>query len=385
MSIATAPPPAPPMLRLEDPPEPPEERLRPRRSGPDDVISLVGAAISAFSLVWLVFEWLTPMSGGLGFWLCWYVAFLGLYATVTHQRRGRLVMKDRIATVLLTTTALCLFVPMTFIVGYTIYKGYHALRPTFFTEDQRYTASLSKATEGGGLHAIIGTLEQVGLATIFSVPLGVSTAVFLSEIGGRLARPVRLVVDTMTAIPTIVAGLFIFATIVLTFGQSGLAGALALAVLMLPTVTKTAEMVLKLVPGGLREASLALGGSQWRTTRSVVLPTARSGLATAVILGIARAIGETAPLLLTIGGAFIVNADPLHGKQDALPFFVWRLIKFPQEAQQMRAWTGALVLLALVLVLFTTARAIGGRGAGHIGRISRWRQRRLYAQTEDIS
>jgi phosphate transport system permease protein len=209
--------------------------------------------------------------------------------------------------------------------------------------------------------------------------------VFLSEIGGRLARPVRLVVDTMTAIPTIVAGLFVFATVVLTLGQSGFAGALALSVLMLPTVTKTAELVLKLVPGGLREASLALGGSQWRTTKDVVLPTARSGLVTSVILGIARAIGETAPLLLTIGGAFIVNTNPFHGKQDALPFFVWRLIKFPEEAQQLRAWTGALVLLALVLVLFAIARAIGGRGTGHIGRISRWRQRRFTAEIKDLA
>ncbi|MBV9952218.1 MAG: phosphate ABC transporter permease PstA, partial [Acidimicrobiia bacterium] len=306
MSIATAPPPSPPVLRLEEPPEEPELRIRPRRSGPDDVVGLVGAAVAAFSLVWLVFEWLTPMSGGFGFWLCWYVAFLGLYATVTYQRRGRMVAVDRIWTVVLTTAALCLFVPMVFIVGYTIYKGYHALRPTFFTQDLRYTSSLNKATDGGGKHAIIGTLEQVGLATLISVPLGVATAVFLSEIGGRLARPVRLVVDTMTAIPTIVAGLFVFATVVLTLGQSGFAGALALSVLMLPTVTKTAELVLKLVPGGLREASLALGGSQWRTTKDVVLPTARSGLVTSVILGIARAIGETAPLLLTIGGAFIV-------------------------------------------------------------------------------
>jgi phosphate transport system permease protein len=144
---------------------------------------------------------------------------------------------------------------------------------------------------------------------------------------------------------------------------------------MLPTVTRTAEVVLRLVPGGLREASLALGASEWRTVHDVVLPTSRSGLVTAVILGVARAIGETAPLLLTIGGAFVVNANPFHGKQDALPYFVYRLIKFPQTAQVQRAWTGALVLLALVLVLFVAARIVGGRKAGSAGILRR--QRRL--------
>ena len=143
--------------------------------------------------------------------------------------------------------------------------------------------------------------------------------------------------------------------------------------LFLPTVTRTAEVVLRLVPGGLREASLALGGTDWRTTSTVVLPTSRSGLATAVILGIARVIGETAPLILTVGGAFVVNTNPFGGKQDALPFFVFRLVRFPQEAQIQRAWTGALVLLILVLVLFVTARMLGGRGPDHISKFKRKR------------
>jgi len=364
----------PTVFRLDDASDAPEARVRLRRFHPDDLTATCGAGVSAFCAVWLVYERFTPLSGGLGFWLSWYVVFLALYWLIVRGRDGRMAATDRLATVVLTTAGLGLLVPLVLIVGYTVYKGWTALRPAFFVKDLRYTGSLSKATDGGGLHAIVGTLEQVGLAVLISVPLGVTTAVFLNEVGGRLARPVRLIVDTMSAIPSIVAGLFIYAVIVLTLGQNGFAGALALAVLMLPTVTRTAEVVLRLVPGGLREASLALGASEWRTVHDVVLPTSRSGLVTAVILGVARAIGETAPLLLTIGGAFVVNANPFHGKQDALPYFVYRLIKFPQTAQVQRAWTGALVLLALVLVLFVAARIVGGRKPGSAGILRRQRR-----------
>ena len=196
-----------------------------------------------------------------------------------------------------------LLVPLVLVVGYTVYRGYSALRAHFFFDTLRTTGPSSKASDGGAAHAIIGTLEQVGLAMLMSVPLGVATALFLNEIRGRMARPVRLIVDAMSAIPSIVAGLFIYAVFVLGlgYGLSGFAGALALAVLMLPTVTRTAEVVLRLVPGGLREGALALGGTEWRMAKQVILPTARAGLVTAVILGVARAVGETAPLLLTIG------------------------------------------------------------------------------------
>jgi phosphate transport system permease protein len=353
----------------------PEARLRPRRFGSDDVAVLGAAALAAFCLDWLLYERLTPLSGAVGFWACWYAMFLALYWTVIRERRDRLTATDRLAAVVVTTMAVCLLVPLVLVVGYTVYKGWSALRPTFFTKDLRYTGALSKATDGGGKHAIIGTLEQVGLAMLISVPLGVACAVFLNEVGGRLARPVRLIVDAMSAIPSIVAGLFIFAVVILSLHQhqTGFAGALALSVLMLPTITRTSEVVLRLVPGGLREASLALGSSEWRTVRHVVLPTARSGLFTAVILGVARVIGETAPLLLTVGGAFVVNTNPFQGKQDSLPYFIFRLIKSPQPAQIQRAWTGAFVLLGLILFLFVIARAIGGRGPGHVGRLRRWR------------
>jgi phosphate transport system permease protein len=356
----------------------PLERIKIKKWVLDDVIVLVGGAVSALSLTWLVHQRLLPLSGGLGFWLMWYVFFLFIVSFLLFQIRGPIAARDGIARVVMWTGGLVVLAALASVVLYTIGRGYHALRPQFFTEDQRFVGPLSDATEGGGQHAIIGTLQQVGLAMLISVPLGIMAAVYLSEVRGRLHRPLRMVTDAMSAVPSIVAGLFIYATWILGLGQeqSGLAGALALSVLFLPTVTRTAEVVLRLVPGGLREASLALGGNEWRSTSQVVMPTARSGLATAVILGMARVIGETALLILTIGGAFVVNANPFAGKQDALPYFVYRLVRFPQEAQIQRAWTGALVLLALVLVLFVIARAIGGRGPDHIGRLRRRRLKR---------
>jgi phosphate transport system permease protein len=204
----------------------------------------------------------------------------------------------------------------------------------------------------------------------------VTTAVFLNEIGGWLARPVRIIVDAMSAIPSIIAGLFIFAALILQFHYrpEGFTGALALAVLMLPTVTRMTELVLRLVPGGLREASLALGSTEWRTTRHVVLPTSRSGIVTAVILGVARVIGETAPLLLALGATKVFNANPFnHNPQDSLSVMVYSQFKLSQSSTIDRAWTAALVLLFLILVLFAIARLIGGRGAGHISRFHRMR------------
>jgi phosphate transport system permease protein len=210
---------------------------------------------------------------------------------------------------------------------------------------------------------------------VISVPLGVTTAVFLNEIGGWLARPVRTIIDAMSAIPSIIAGLFIYAMWIRGLGNhfSGFAAALALSVLMLPTVTRTTELVLRLVPGGLREASLALGSTEWRTTRHVVIPTSRSGLMTAVILGVARVIGETAPLLLVLGGANAFEKNPFH-QQDGLPLFVYKqYFLLAQPSTVPRAWTGALVLLAMVLVLFVAARLVGGQGPGHISRFRRLR------------
>ena len=355
-----------------------ESKIRIRTIETIDVTVMIGSAISAFALSQLLYETILPLSGALGFLLTCYMFFIFISWIAVREIRGTVRAKDHLARVAVWTGASMAIIPLVLVVLYVIGKGYHSLRPQFFSQDQRYVGALSDSTEGGGAHAIIGTLQQVGIASLIAVPLGITTAVYMNEVKGRLAKPLRTVVDAMSAVPSIVAGLFIYAAWILALGnqQTGLAGSLALSVLFLPTVTRTAEVVLRLVPGGLREASLALGGTEWRTTSRVVLPTSRSGLVTAVILGVARVIGETAPLILTVGGAFIMNWNPLAGKQDSLPFFVFRLIRFPQEAQIARAWTGALVLLILVLVLFVIARAIGGRGPDNISRLKKRRLKR---------
>jgi phosphate transport system permease protein len=378
----TSPGPLPPAHDVPDMPASDlEERIKPRSVSQIDVGKAAGAAVSAFCLAWLVFERVTPLSGTLGFWIGWYVLFLGIYWLVERQEVGAIAARDRLAAATVSSIGIILIGALASIIVYTFVNGLPYLRPNFFSETQEFVGPQSPATDGGGAHAIVGTLEQVGIAVFISVPLGILTALFLNEVGGRIARPVRLVIDAMSAIPSIVAGLFVFALLFqnesfVHLDKSGLLAAVALSVLMFPTVTRTAEVVLRLVPGGLREASLALGGTEWRTTRDVVLPTSRSGLGTAVILGIARAIGETAPLLLTAGGAFVMNANPFSGKQDALPLFTFRLFNSPIQSQHDRAWTGAVVLLAMVLVLFVIARILGGQGPGHIGRLKRRRLRK---------
>jgi len=353
-----------------------EARIRVRAFGITEAGELVGAFAAALALVWLIYERLTPLSGGLGFWVSVYLAFLGIAWFTGREQRGRVVARDQLARIVVWSGGIGLLVPLLLIVGVVVGHGYHALRPHFFTQDRHLVGSTEAASAGGASGAIIGTLEQVGLAMLISVPLGVTTAVFLNEIGGWLARPVRIIVDAMSAIPSIIAGLFIFAAIIvqLHFRSEGLTGALALSVIMLPTVTRTTELVLRLVPGGLREASLALGSTEWRTTRHVVLPTSQSGIVTAVILGVARVIGETAPLLLTLGATKVYNANPFnHNPQDSLSVMVYSQLRLAQSSTVARAWTAALVLLALVLVLFVTARVAGGQGPGHIGRIRRLR------------
>jgi phosphate transport system permease protein len=262
------------------------------------------------------------------------------------------------------SAALAAVIPLGLIIFEVVAEGWSNLRGSFFTETLQDTGPLAPATEGGAAHAIVGTLQQVGIAMIISVPLAVLTAVFMNEIGGRFARVVRFVVDTMSGTPSIVAGLFIYSILILQFdvGFSGFAGALALMILMLPTVTRTTEEMLRLVSSGLREAALALGAPQWRVTLLVVLPTARTGIATAVILGVARAIGETAPVLLTTFGASTMNWNPFFGgPQSNLPLFVYSGIRSPIDAVVQRAWTGAFVLMGIVLFLFVLARIIGGR------------------------
>jgi phosphate transport system permease protein len=322
---------------------------------------MIAAAVGvAVALIFAV----TPLSGVLGWALCSYAGFVVLDALDNYKEFGAVVARDRIATVLVSTAGLCTVVPLVFIVIYVISKGLDGLTGSFFTETLESVGPLDPATVGGAKHAIIGTIEQVGLATLLATPLGLFTAVHLAESRGRLARVTRVLVDAMSGIPSVVAGLFIYTMWIVRFHQgfSGLAAALALSVLMLPTVARTAEEVIKLVPNGLRESSLALGAPEWKTTLRIILPAARSGLVTATVLGVSRIAGETAPLLMTAFGTDSLNSNPLNGAQSALPLFAFQRVRNAIPTQIARGWAGALVLIVLVLILFTIARAVAARG-----------------------
>jgi phosphate transport system permease protein len=216
---------------------------------------------------------------------------------------------------------------------------------------------------GGVLHAITGTVTLVVLALIMSVPIGILTALYLTEIQGRFSGPIRFLVQAMSGVPSIVAGLFILSSILypITKSYSALMGALALTILMIPTVARTSEEVLLLIPNDLREAGTALGGTQWRTVAMIVLPAARSGLMTAVILGIARIAGETAPILLLTGGGDKVNPNAFSGSVGSLPYYIWKSFNAGTPESLTRAWAGLLVLMILILILFSAARALSAR------------------------
>lgn len=340
--------------------EPTPRRVRPRLSQslarPAATLGIAGASAAASFAV-------TPLSGVLGWVLVTYAAFVGLHAAEMYRAHGPVAARDRVATVVLASCGLLTVVPLVLIVVYVLTQGVEALSAAFFTETMDSVGPLDPPTVGGARHAITGTLQQVGLAAALATPLGLLTAVHLTESDGRLARLVRLLVDAMSGIPSIVAGLFIYTMWVVRFGQgfSGLAAAMALAVLMLPTVARTAEEVIRLVPAGLREASLALGAPEWRSVLRVVIPTARSGIVTAAVLGIARIAGETAPLLMTAFGSDSANLNPLDGPQSALPLFVFQRVRNAVPSQIARGWAGALVLIVIVLALFTMARALSAR------------------------
>ncbi|HEY1421089.1 MAG TPA: phosphate ABC transporter permease PstA [Candidatus Dormibacteraeota bacterium] len=337
-------------------------RVRPRSLLVDDWLLLGGSAAGSFCLVWVLYQNLAAEPSVAGFVVWWFVAFASMYWTSVFRLQGRVLATDRLMSFVIAAGAAAMLVPVFVIMGFVFYKGAGVITPHFFVETNQFCGQLDGPKCGGVAHAIVGTLEQVGIGIVIAVPLAILSAVFLNEVGGPLRRPVRIFVDAMSGLPSIVAGLFIYAVWVIGLGRgfSGFAASAALSLLMLPTITRTSEEVLRLVPDGLREGSLALGGSEWRTVWNVVLPTARSGLITAVVLGIARAVGETAPLILTAFGASVMNANPLAGPQESLPHFVYQYIHYnPGSAPYQRAWAAAAVLTLLVLGLFAIARGLG--------------------------
>ena len=355
--------------------------LRIRSVTAADMVTLVGAAAGALALDWVLYERVLPFSGVLGFWVCWYVLFLVFYTSIASLQWDRLAVQDKVVQVALSTFGVLATAIVVDQVAYTLVRGFAAVRHlSFFRQTMSNAGPLSPISVGGIAHALVGTVEMLALSTFMSVPLGIAAAVYLAEVGGRAARPVRTLVDAMTSLPDIIAGLFILAFIVLTIGvpKSGFAASLALAITMLPIVARAAETVLRIVPGTLREASYALGGSQWRTVLMVVLPTARSGLATAVVLAMARGIGETAPVLLVAGYSRVMNVNPFANWQTSLPLYTYDEIQSPETADHIRAFGAGFVLIILVLILFTIARRIGGGTPGELTR----RQRRRIARQD---
>ena len=333
----------------------------------DDRFNILGAAGAAIAVATLLFGWIAPLSGGVGWVIVALIAFIGFYALLVGLTADRQEVLDRVMTVLLATAGTVLFSTLVFVVAFTLVRGQEALpHLNFFFETMELAGPLDPLSQGGIMHAIIGTLIQIGIALLVTIPLGIMTALFLNEIGGRFARFVRTITDAMTALPSIVAGLFVYAAIIvlITHQRSGFAAAMAITVMMLPIVIRASDVVLRLVPGNLREAAYALGSSRWKTVWTVVLPTARSGLVTAVILGTARGIGETSPVLLTSGITSNLNLNPFSGPMISLPLQVFDFVKSPEPNMVTRGFGTAAVLLLVVITLFAIARVIGGRGVG---------------------
>lgn len=370
--------------RTSDEPAGPEVRRSTRTTRRTDIFALLGAAASAVCLAAVVFTQVAPFDGVLGFAVLSYGLFLGVYALLVSLDESGPAVRDRLAAAVIHSLAFLMLLALVVVVVFTLVRGRHALAHlNFYYEDMRSAGPLQPLDVGGVRHAMIGTLEQISIALAITMPLGVIGAVFLSELPGSYSRFVRTIVEAMTALPSIVAGLFVYGTIILTLGMplSGLAGAIALSVMMLPIIIRAADVVIRLVPGSLREASLALGASQWRTIWHVVLPTARSGITTAVILGTARGIGETSPVLLTVGATAVTNLDPTGNPQMSLPLLTFQLVRTPSDTMISRGFGAAAVLMTLVLFLFVLARLIGGRVPGQLSRGQR--RRRVRASRRD--
>ncbi|WP_433546853.1 phosphate ABC transporter permease PstA [Streptomyces sp. CA-294286] len=296
------------------------------------------------------------------------ILFVVLTYLASSAVEGTRQAKDRVATSFVWVCFLLAIIPLASLLWVTVSRGLKVLDGYFLTHSM---AGVPGFEVGGGVyHALIGTLEQVGLATLIAAPIGLLTAVYLVEYGkGALAKAVTFFVDVMTGIPSIVAGLFLL-SIMLMFSlqPSGFMGALALAILMVPVVVRSTEEMLKLVPNELREASLALGVPKWRTILKVVLPTAVGGITTGVMLAIARIAGETAPIMLLVFGSQLINTNPFDGAQSSLPFYIWEQYRVGSEASYDRAWAAALVLIAFVMILNLVARGIARWKAPKTGR-----------------
>ena len=319
---------------------------------------VAAVALAAAALVSLTLGWSLPVAVVLAIVL--FAVGLPAWSALVENSRAA---KDRLVTTLVWTAFAIAMVPLVSLMWTVIANGIGAVNPQFLTYSMRNIIG-----PGGGIyHAIIGTLLITLAATVISVPVGLLTAVYLVEYGvrSRVARTITFLVDVMTGIPSIVAGLFAYALFVLFFGEGirmGFGGSVALSLLMIPIVVRSCEEMLKLVPHDLREASYALGVPKWRTIVKVVLPTALPGIITGITLAIARVIGETAPLLIIAGATDSVNTNLFAERMMTLPVFIYYSYTqpgVPAQFGQERAWGAALVLIVIVMALNLTARGLG--------------------------
>jgi phosphate transport system permease protein len=317
------------------------------------IVAGAAAALVSLSLGWGVAAWSV-----LGIVL--FAIALPAWSRVVESSRAAM---DRLVTTLVWVAFAIALVPLVSLVWTVVKNGAPVIDLEFLTFSMRNVVG-----EGGGIyHAIMGTLLVTGAAALISIPIGLLSAIYLVEYGGqgRMARTVTFLVDVMTGIPSIVAGLFAYALFVLFFGEgvrSGLGGAVALSLLMIPVVVRSCEEMLKLVPHELREAAYALGVPKWRTIVKVVLPTAMAGLVTGIMLAVARVVGETAPLLIIAGSTDSLNLDLFGERMMTLPVFIYYSYMqpgVPPEFGQARAWGAALVLIVIVMALNLLARAVG--------------------------
>jgi phosphate transport system permease protein len=291
-----------------------------------------------------------------------YLVALPVWSRVVENERAAV---NRLITALVWVALALACVPLVSMLWIVISEGLTVLDARFFTYSMR---NIIGGEKGGIYHAVIGTLLITLSATVISVPIGLMTAIYLVEYGAksRLASSIRFLVDVMTGIPSIVAGLFAYALFAVFFGAGvhmGIGGGVALSLLMIPIIVRSAEEMLKLVPSELREAAYALGVPKWKTIVKIVLPTALSGIITGITLAIARVIGETAPLLIIAGSTDSTNFNLFKDQMMTLPVFIYYSYTQPgnhPEVARPMAWGAALVLILIVLVLNLLARVLGG-------------------------
>jgi phosphate transport system permease protein len=312
----------------------------------------------------MLFTAISPMAGFTGFCVTWLGFHILAAALLAKYGKKRKSLANAFLEVFVGTAVFVFLAFVSTVLWPVFSNGFVGLGHLNLIFKDAARLDVDSPLSMGGLgHAIVGSILIVGVASLISVPIGILAALYVTEVRGRLTPLVRFFVQAMSGVPSVVAGLFIYAALIVSgiMQYSGFAGALALSILMLPTVARTSEEILRLIPDDLRTAALALGGTQWRTVRMVVLPAARSGLITAAILGVARVAGETAPLLLTAFGNNAFNFNPFSDSMSALPSYVFTQMLLGGDNDVARAWFATFVLLTIIAILFTFARIVADR------------------------